>query len=483
MHAYRSADARASRDMRQQQSSERPFFEDDAMLGFRRTNASPNDMQDEYGYNEYDASAQRQSGRYQTGSQQRQQSPQNRHNPRDNLRELGFWHEDDSESNYDDSEADTDRPSPLKFVIAVTGLVFICTITWLAYRWISLPTTDAPPLIQADQTPYRVRPDNPGGTNFPHQDKLIYGRLAPGTEQPVERLLPAPEQPVIMAPDYNQPNGQPQNVQPQNTQQGVAAQAGGQPAMQPGVQGDNYANVNQPGQATGQATVNTPGYAPDYAPGYAPPSAQGQGQVQVQVQGQPNPQNNQAIQLVPGQAYSVQQYPNQAQPSNPSQPTDASQMNMEPDFNGLPQNKNNPPQQQQIADNQGTQPQGMQNQMAQNPATFMEQTAPIDENQNQASNLDMIANASDIKAAPTDTAFYGLQLGTLINLDLAKKEKARLQKRYAGELKGMDLNIKSFVANDGTKKYRIITPPTIQSRKAALDKCATLGNACIPIKN
>ena len=120
--------------------------------------------------------------------------------------------------------------------------------------------------------------------------------------------------------------------------------------------------------------------------------------------------------------------------------------------------------------------------MAQNPATLMQQPAP-EVKQNASATLDAVVNAPEAKIAPADMTPYYLQLGTLPNEGLAKKEKERLQKRYANELAGMDLSVKSFVASDGRKKYRIVAGPTIQSRQAALDKCTKLGNACRPVRN
>nr|WP_196242275.1 SPOR domain-containing protein [Azospirillum oleiclasticum] len=54
-----------------------------------------------------------------------------------------------------------------------------------------------PPLIEADGTPTKLRPQEPGGMEVPHQDKLVYERLHNGTSKPsVERLLPPPETPL-----------------------------------------------------------------------------------------------------------------------------------------------------------------------------------------------------------------------------------------------------------------------------------------------
>ena len=109
------------------------------------------------------------------------------------------------------------------------------------------------------------------------------------------------------------------------------------------------------------------------------------------------------------------------------------------------------------------------------PAQEVRQPAPA--------TLEAVVNAPEAKVAPADTTPYYLQLGSLPNESLAKKEKERLQKRYANELAGMDLSVKSFVASDGRKKYRIVAGPTIVSRQAALDKCSKLGNACRPVKH
>lgn len=53
------------------------------------------------------------------------------------------------------------------------------------------------PVIHAEEKPFKVRPENPGGMDIPHQDKLIYQRLR-GEERPikVERLLSEPEKPL-----------------------------------------------------------------------------------------------------------------------------------------------------------------------------------------------------------------------------------------------------------------------------------------------
>lgn len=55
---------------------------------------------------------------------------------------------------------------------------------------------DGIPVIRAEETPIKRRPEDPGGMAIPDRDKLVYERLK-GTETPpkVERLLPGPEEP------------------------------------------------------------------------------------------------------------------------------------------------------------------------------------------------------------------------------------------------------------------------------------------------
>ena len=59
-----------------------------------------------------------------------------------------------------------------------------------------LTSSGEPPVIQADPTPYKTKPDDPGGMQVPNQDKLVYERVAKGDAAPqVENLLPPAEEP------------------------------------------------------------------------------------------------------------------------------------------------------------------------------------------------------------------------------------------------------------------------------------------------
>ncbi len=54
------------------------------------------------------------------------------------------------------------------------------------------------PVVRADPAPTKVRPSDPGGMDVPDRDKLVYERLqGESGEKRVERLLPAPETPMV----------------------------------------------------------------------------------------------------------------------------------------------------------------------------------------------------------------------------------------------------------------------------------------------
>jgi hypothetical protein len=68
---------------------------------------------------------------------------------------------------------------------------------WLAYtqglRHVSGSVeTGEVPLVRADTTPFKVKPENPGGMQTPDRDMLIYGQQRPQ----IEHLLPPPEEPM-----------------------------------------------------------------------------------------------------------------------------------------------------------------------------------------------------------------------------------------------------------------------------------------------
>lgn len=82
----------------------------------------------------------------------------------------------------------------------VTGFVVVAAIAGLGgyvYQETTAPAVGELPLIEADDSPTKHRPVEPGGMVIPNQDKLVYETL--GDERnldKIERLLPPPEEPM-----------------------------------------------------------------------------------------------------------------------------------------------------------------------------------------------------------------------------------------------------------------------------------------------
>lgn len=160
-----------------------------------------------------------------------------RHSETHSVKNLSFWENTDPEDSEEGDEW-TERQSPTPFILALVILVVASALLWFLFQWASRENTNTPLIIAADTAPFKVRPENPGGMMIPHQDKLVYGRLSPNSPQPVERLLPPPEQPMP-GPFPQQPEAAPPYPQQQH--------ALGHPApQQPYPQGQGYAPP-QPG--------------------------------------------------------------------------------------------------------------------------------------------------------------------------------------------------------------------------------------------
>jgi hypothetical protein len=111
-------------------------------------------------------------------------------------------------------------------VVALFTLGAFTGSVWYAYdQGVEKGITLSPPVIRADPSPTKVRPEDPGGLAVPHQDKLVYETLT--SEQPTEtaeHLLPPPEEPL------SRPQSPPpQPVPPQPSAPSAAPAAGPAP--------------------------------------------------------------------------------------------------------------------------------------------------------------------------------------------------------------------------------------------------------------
>ncbi len=82
---------------------------------------------------------------------------------------------------------------------------------WYAYTWgLEEGSRTELPLVQAQDQPIKVKPDDPGGLKVPNQDALVMNQDGSGEETVrVERLLPEPETPQPPTPREDSTQGGP----------------------------------------------------------------------------------------------------------------------------------------------------------------------------------------------------------------------------------------------------------------------------------
>jgi cell division septation protein DedD len=84
-------------------------------------------------------------------------------------------------------------------VAIVAALSVFAGVLWYGYNWsIEQLATTRLPVILADTTPLKSRPESPGGIEVLNQDVAVLNDSAPGPGKPqAERLLPPPEAPQV----------------------------------------------------------------------------------------------------------------------------------------------------------------------------------------------------------------------------------------------------------------------------------------------
>lgn len=119
--------------------------------------------------------------------------------------------DDDDFAGYDATDEEGGRRRPLMILSIIVLLGVFGGVIYLAYSqgFKQGAGSGEPPLIRADTSPIKVAPENPGGAEFPHQDKSVYERISGGETSPadeVEQLLPRAEEPMAMAPASPNPD-------------------------------------------------------------------------------------------------------------------------------------------------------------------------------------------------------------------------------------------------------------------------------------
>ncbi len=87
--------------------------------------------------------------------------------------------------------------------LSLSVLVLFAGLIWYAYNWAyGDQSPDILPLITAEASPIKVKPEDEGGKAVLHQESLILNQSMAAQEEipKVEHLLPAPEEPAVLEP-------------------------------------------------------------------------------------------------------------------------------------------------------------------------------------------------------------------------------------------------------------------------------------------
>ncbi|WP_157019159.1 SPOR domain-containing protein [Mesorhizobium xinjiangense] len=104
----------------------------------------------------------------------------------------------------------------------VAGVAIVGGIAAYAFSSGGGGSDGAPVLVKADPDPVKVRPEQPGGVTVPNQDKIVYERVAGGTQDAPtqERLVASSEEPVDLSARGSNQAGEPAATAPQMSESG-----------------------------------------------------------------------------------------------------------------------------------------------------------------------------------------------------------------------------------------------------------------------
>lgn len=109
-------------------------------------------------------------------------------------------------SNQDDDDVEYNNTSgimkwipTIMLVSVIAGFVMIAYYAYNSGKQQPLKDDDLL-VVEAEKTPVKEKPEDPGGMKFPNQDKTIFETFSNSPTPPkVERVLPAPEEPITSA--------------------------------------------------------------------------------------------------------------------------------------------------------------------------------------------------------------------------------------------------------------------------------------------
>lgn len=117
------------------------------------------------------------------------------------------YSEDDKDMIIDHDDARDGAARWLPKLVVLSAVGGFLALAWYAYHTGTQSLKDdSLVVVEADTSPMKEKPLDPGGMKFPNQDKTIFDTFANNPQNPpnVERVLPAPEEPMPKEMDDSQ---------------------------------------------------------------------------------------------------------------------------------------------------------------------------------------------------------------------------------------------------------------------------------------
>lgn len=114
-----------------------------------------------------------------------------------------FDSDDEYEEEYEDDYEYEERSKIIPYIVMAAALVAFVSLGWYAYNaGTQAPEDEELILIQADQTPMKEKPMDPGGMQFPYQDKSVFETItADGVAAGAPAVVSTTEEPMAIEPE------------------------------------------------------------------------------------------------------------------------------------------------------------------------------------------------------------------------------------------------------------------------------------------
>ncbi|MEI9401196.1 SPOR domain-containing protein [Mesorhizobium argentiipisi] len=379
-------------------------------------------------------------------------------------------------------------------VAALVGAVVVFGgLGALAFSFGGKGGSEAPVIVKADNSPIKVKPENPGGTVVPNQDNKVYDAVAKGggaakSAEPVQqKLVNTTEQPVDLV-SKEPPQSRVVDLSPKDND----AAAGSETADNPDSALPGVAQAVAPASAQPAAPASTQPAAPASAQPAAPTPKSEDRIAQVLQQDADNAANNDVVAVAPRKVKTMMVKPDGSlvpredpAPAAPkvaaAEPSDPAPQHVAPASDGQQTGT--------VASDAGQADTGQADAATVKPSKPAKKaeakaqsantpaTVPVAPARPSDQPVDIVGEVKPDQVASIDPAAaagggsWSMQIASQPTVDSAQSTYQDLQRRYGSVLSGRTANIvKAEVAGKGTF-YRVRVPA--QSRNDAINLCTS----------